>query len=537
MSCVTETERCMVTVFDPVNKKGYDMAFNPGSANTEIFPTIGLQIYFDQKRMGGCKRVFLCKKFQAKICRANETCNSIHACRKRVCEMRKLYPCAENERCVRIISKGDGECFEVPVSKIHETAGSAGAAEAPAATSGGPAADQQPRHVLCSDFENKSCMKGALCPRIHVDPRHLHSLRALWGVPCCGDVACPSSTSVQTMHPLFARTEQWTTFCIQRSQALPKDHLACTKGLLELCSVGSASGASVSKGCLTVPAAKLCRPHLRRQCKWGMECNNVHLCRLRLPNGVTAMPQSGSAGVQAAQASPKLQMPAQHQQQVKKAGEEQPDTPKSQQQRQQTQMQLQQATVAALMQAQHLQQMQQLQGQLLLQQAAAMQLRNLQLAMPVGAEFGATLSPTHTASSTFQSAAPSAVTSPRSQLHALPSFISASGSSASDEDVGAADRSTTDSLNSSAAAFTPSIQNAAAALMAQQQRSAIEAAAAQMVQQQQQVQQQLNPVAFQNAAAAAAAFPAGMLPEGRSPLLSMLSSFQAASLPCGGVNH
>ena len=286
-----------VTVFDPVNKKGYELRF--GGDDAEVFSTIGLQIYFDQKRHGGCKRVFLCKKYQAKLCRAEAMCNSIHACRRKVSEMRKLYPSSENEAGVKVFSEADDERFDVPVSRVHQTAGSfeALARLQMAATSANPSSTM-PYYLLCTAFENRACFKGDQCEKVHVDPRYLHSMRALWGVPCCGDPTCPSGSSIAADLPGVATEEgvmPWTHFSIQRAPAAEKGRLANTKGLKDL--LATLRHGALYKDVVQIPSAKLCRPHLRRQCKWGPDCNNVHLCRMRLPEGVTAMPVSQGVNV------------------------------------------------------------------------------------------------------------------------------------------------------------------------------------------------------------------------------------------------
>eukprot|EP01060_Flectonema_neradi_P004460 TRINITY_DN12889_c3_g1_i1.p1 TRINITY_DN12889_c3_g1~~TRINITY_DN12889_c3_g1_i1.p1 ORF type:complete len:359 (+),score=74.06 TRINITY_DN12889_c3_g1_i1:50-1078(+) len=278
----------VITVFDPTNKKGYELQY--GGAKSEVFPTMGLQIYFEQRRVGGCKRVFLCKKFQGRICRAHEMCNSIHACRKKVAEMRALYPSSENESEITVLCLPDGEKIKVPISKTEYTVGR-----------------QAGEGTLCQDHEVRACTRGQSCTLIHVDPRHIHSLRALWKSPCCSQPACPSKTSVPIDYPKI-NGQDWNSFSMNGSSPQPRDGLAHTKGLIEVCGSGV-----VSNGCLQLSHAKLCRPHLRMQCKWGVECNNVHICRKRMPQGVSPVPSSQTSPVGSPGVSPHTKAHAQPQ--------------------------------------------------------------------------------------------------------------------------------------------------------------------------------------------------------------------------------
>eukprot|EP00659_Diplonema_papillatum_P002664 gene2664-4143_t len=113
-----------VCVFDPINKQPYNLRF--GGESSDVVMTAGLETYFSQ--LGGNKRVFLCKKYQARQCRAQGKCNSIHADRKKVAVLRQQHPVPESvkksEVVIDVISPEDGnESFNVPCDRVHKSEG------------------------------------------------------------------------------------------------------------------------------------------------------------------------------------------------------------------------------------------------------------------------------------------------------------------------------------------------------------------------------------------------------------------------------
>eukprot|EP01064_Diplonema_japonicum_P032951 TRINITY_DN634_c0_g2_i1.p1 TRINITY_DN634_c0_g2~~TRINITY_DN634_c0_g2_i1.p1 ORF type:complete len:343 (+),score=32.11 TRINITY_DN634_c0_g2_i1:88-1116(+) len=255
----------MVTVFDPVNKKPYQLVY--GGAGGDVTLTAGLEIYLNQ--VGGNKRVFLCKKYQARQCRAQGKCNSIHADRKKIGSLRRENPVTPeaklSEKTVEIYSESDQEKFSVPLDRLQPTKGLSDGSTTLCMTQG------------CSDV-------ACLC--IHVDSSYLRHLRNMWKMPCCGKTTCTGSP-VPTYPTIQGRS--WSSFKIcdgGRGAAWNQSLLAPTKGLQDICNLAVEMG-SFKDGVLAIPMNRVCRPHQRKTCKWDSGCNNVHICRVKMPPGNT----------------------------------------------------------------------------------------------------------------------------------------------------------------------------------------------------------------------------------------------------------
>eukprot|EP00755_Sulcionema_specki_P016941 Sspe_Gene.10745::Locus_3601_Transcript_1_1_Confidence_1.000_Length_773::g.10745::m.10745 len=162
-------DKKMVKVFDPENGKPYTLAFLPGDEG-DIKYTAGVRAYFECPT----KRVFLCKKYQKKQCRLHTECNSIHACRKVVSELRAQSP----EKWAQVMLKvvhGDME-FSAPLEQTEKTVGR----EALLASKCKKVAG-----VLCEAYDSLRCVEGEMCPRIHVTHNHMRHVRNMWQLPCC----------------------------------------------------------------------------------------------------------------------------------------------------------------------------------------------------------------------------------------------------------------------------------------------------------------------------------------------------------------
>eukprot|EP01059_Diplonema_ambulator_P036603 TRINITY_DN917_c0_g1_i1.p1 TRINITY_DN917_c0_g1~~TRINITY_DN917_c0_g1_i1.p1 ORF type:complete len:341 (+),score=110.86 TRINITY_DN917_c0_g1_i1:104-1126(+) len=263
---VTGTVPCvarMVTVFDPVNKQPYEFVY--GGESSEVTYTAGLETYFNQ--LGGNKRVFLCKKYQARQCRQQGKCNSIHADRRKVAKLRKEMPVSDevkkSELTVEVWSEADNERFNVPLDRVTDLVD----LNNPPTTG-----------TLCP----AACCRTKPCEFIHVEASYMRHLRSMWKMPCCGKTSCTGNAVPK--YPM-ANGIMWENFKISeggRGAVWHKTLLAPTKGLQEICDKGM-----FHDGCLHIPMNRVCRPHQRKNCKWDSECNNVHVCRVKMPPGNT----------------------------------------------------------------------------------------------------------------------------------------------------------------------------------------------------------------------------------------------------------
>eukprot|EP01059_Diplonema_ambulator_P037439 TRINITY_DN9914_c0_g1_i1.p1 TRINITY_DN9914_c0_g1~~TRINITY_DN9914_c0_g1_i1.p1 ORF type:complete len:374 (+),score=89.42 TRINITY_DN9914_c0_g1_i1:234-1355(+) len=271
--CVVEEERVfvkkekldvckLVKVFDPLNKEAYVLRY--GGVGSELFWTTGLESHL--MRVAGNKRVFLCKKFQARQCRAQSRCNSIHADRDTIQQLRKDHPVpADASReglTITVFSKTDGECFTVPCGKILPT--------------GADLSSQ--KGYLCNSYDANCALKcdlGKDCPNIHVETSYFRFLRSLWRTACCRQKDCldRDGTAVKAKPGEAAILPEFRVAGMV--EAYPSVKLAVTRGLRELNDEALKAHHTV----LEIPATSICRPHQRKACKWGVDCNNVHICR------------------------------------------------------------------------------------------------------------------------------------------------------------------------------------------------------------------------------------------------------------------
>eukprot|EP01059_Diplonema_ambulator_P036604 TRINITY_DN917_c0_g2_i1.p1 TRINITY_DN917_c0_g2~~TRINITY_DN917_c0_g2_i1.p1 ORF type:complete len:320 (+),score=61.19 TRINITY_DN917_c0_g2_i1:90-1049(+) len=250
----------LIRVFDPVNKQPYEFVY--GGESSEVTYTAGLETYFNQ--LGGNKRVFLCKKYQARQCRAQGKCNSIHADRRKVARLRDLNPVVESEQLdIDVYCKEDNVTYVIPFERIRH----------------GPGRDKiktEGRAALCS---KEGCLG---CAEAHVDPSYMKHVRVMYRAPCCGQAACNGGEAVTQTYPALGGVKEIRVFRVgdgEKNAVLPKVMLAVTRGLHQLCS----ESAQPRSGCVHIPMLRVCRPHFKRNCKWGADCNNVHICRKRQP--------------------------------------------------------------------------------------------------------------------------------------------------------------------------------------------------------------------------------------------------------------
>ena len=260
-----------VKVFDPINKKPYNLRY--GGDCSEIQFTSGIESHF---HIGGNKRIFLCKKYQARQCRSQGKCNSIHADRRVISKLRQQNPVTDiavkSETVIDVRSVSDNEKFHVSLDRVQETVGSQTAQKGTEVT-------------MCAHHQKgASCPAGVACTEIHVEASYLRHLRSMWRMPCCGQSKCSDSCTgtSETSYPLIKGGRAWKHFrvCDGGKGALWQQQLiAPTKGLKEICE-------STCDDVITIPMTRVCRPHQRKMCKWGTDCNNVHVCRSKMPPGM-----------------------------------------------------------------------------------------------------------------------------------------------------------------------------------------------------------------------------------------------------------
>eukprot|EP01065_Artemidia_motanka_P015833 TRINITY_DN1954_c1_g1_i4.p1 TRINITY_DN1954_c1_g1~~TRINITY_DN1954_c1_g1_i4.p1 ORF type:complete len:562 (+),score=134.74 TRINITY_DN1954_c1_g1_i4:2701-4386(+) len=254
---------------------------NIAAKRSQVLPTRGVTGYLN--RDPGCaKRFFLCKDYQRGKCRRLGECNSLHVDRQAVATYRAQYPPSQiqGRKMIRVSSDDDGEVFEVAVERLMRP--------------GQTGSDGVWVRVVSRDVDLSGLLTqtGEAGSYVCVDAAHMRHLRTLWQLPCCSDPSCQDSQiSAGQDLPKGQDGLKIQRFVLGRTPAgcgLDATLLWPTKGLLEL--TQQLSGAE-SPGLVRVPMSRVCRPHIRKECKWGRSCNNVHLCR-RSTAASTAMPGS-----------------------------------------------------------------------------------------------------------------------------------------------------------------------------------------------------------------------------------------------------
>ena len=252
MSASSSSPCRQITIFDPINRKPYELTYGGGS-DSEILETAGLETYFRNVEMGCRKRAFLCKRYQMKQCRARKRCNSIHADRAKIATLRAQYPgCGglpDGEAFLDIYSEEDKDYLSVSVERIRKTR-----------------ASEIGALVLCAD--NSDCERKESCDRIHIESAYLKRLRTMHRMPCCDQHGEVNSDQVLSQERPDAVLRVMDDHQIAR---LPICSAAETKGLRELAESGDVD--------IQIPLDRICRLHQRKACKWGPECNNIHICR------------------------------------------------------------------------------------------------------------------------------------------------------------------------------------------------------------------------------------------------------------------
>eukprot|EP01064_Diplonema_japonicum_P014785 TRINITY_DN2249_c0_g1_i1.p1 TRINITY_DN2249_c0_g1~~TRINITY_DN2249_c0_g1_i1.p1 ORF type:complete len:400 (+),score=101.08 TRINITY_DN2249_c0_g1_i1:44-1201(+) len=259
-----------VVVFDPINKRPYSLTY--GSEGSEIQHTAGLELHLSSK--GVNKRAFLCKKYQARQCRAQGKCNSIHADRKKIAQLRAENPTDKSIPVeVSVYNAVEDEVFSVPTERILKTD-----AYFVHVVKNGKSREPFER-IVCVKHETEGC--DGSCGEIHIDVAYLRHVRSMWKAPCCSQPACSAATDASPRFPMLQNCREWKHFRVSdggKGAVWQRSLITYTKGLHDICD-------NEMDSVLTVPMNRVCRPHQKKACKWGLDCGNVHICRKKMPSG------------------------------------------------------------------------------------------------------------------------------------------------------------------------------------------------------------------------------------------------------------
>eukprot|EP00668_Euglena_longa_P010407 GGOE01012601.1.p1 GENE.GGOE01012601.1~~GGOE01012601.1.p1 ORF type:complete len:495 (-),score=83.86 GGOE01012601.1:2499-3953(-) len=129
---------------------------------------------------------------------------------------------------------------------------------------------------LCLLYQEGRCNAGAKCNQIHVKRSHMKNLhKAIYAqqvTNCCvehGDLGA-GRQDIRTFlleHQVEVKLQDGTIVPI------PPNHIAITNHW-ERCLVTCLPAATI-----TVPSTRICNLHQQNECRYGVDCRNVHICR------------------------------------------------------------------------------------------------------------------------------------------------------------------------------------------------------------------------------------------------------------------
>lgn len=127
---------------------------------------------------------------------------------------------------------------------------------------------EQKDFSLCLLFQKGRCNAGSRCHQVHASPEYVAELRAQAAASknCCAEHG--------DLHSQGYNDASQTIVLVAADGSEKRYHLACFARTSCLDTVLR----SVKSIEVRVPAAKMCRLHAQRRCKFGKDCKNVHLC-------------------------------------------------------------------------------------------------------------------------------------------------------------------------------------------------------------------------------------------------------------------
>lgn len=132
--------------------------------------------------------------------------------------------------------------------------------------------------VLCAAHMKGECTEDSACLHVHADPTYIRTLRdtllSMQTANCClGHGHLPScrrdfQSLISNMTVVVVKETGHEVVVAQR-------HIAVTAFWDQFLT----KKASTSNGLLRFSVSRVCRLHQRNSCKFGPDCNNLHLCR------------------------------------------------------------------------------------------------------------------------------------------------------------------------------------------------------------------------------------------------------------------
>lgn len=132
--------------------------------------------------------------------------------------------------------------------------------------------------VLCAGHMKGECTEGEACMHLHVDPLYIRTLRdtllSLQTANCClGHGHLPSRR--RDFQSLITTSTVMVVKETGQEVVVAPKHIAVTAFWDQFLT----KKAGTPNGTLRFSIARVCRLHQRNSCKFGPDCNNLHLCR------------------------------------------------------------------------------------------------------------------------------------------------------------------------------------------------------------------------------------------------------------------
>eukprot|EP00669_Euglena_mutabilis_P007190 TRINITY_DN2558_c0_g1_i2.p1 TRINITY_DN2558_c0_g1~~TRINITY_DN2558_c0_g1_i2.p1 ORF type:complete len:257 (+),score=33.92 TRINITY_DN2558_c0_g1_i2:57-773(+) len=131
---------------------------------------------------------------------------------------------------------------------------------------------------LCLRFQTGECRSGTSCPQRHLDPNYMAALRDSLAGTHFSD-CCLLHGNIASLRPDFRRLLSHTPVLItvdsEFEVGIPRAHdvIAVTSFWHQYLTDRD------PRVPVTFTSVRICRLHQRQACKFGRDCNNVHICR------------------------------------------------------------------------------------------------------------------------------------------------------------------------------------------------------------------------------------------------------------------